>query len=186
MKKNLHWILIGIAGLLILLANIPCEKEPRIHLASASVVINLAPDKAWHRLSDLTLAHYYVPGLIKTLITTRKKQGVNTSRRVYQSERRYINETVTAWQEGRGFTVKLHNDEGGAPFPFSEASFSYQIAPVSEQQVKMSTSLGYQIGMGCLGYWLHDLILEKTIQDRIYKGAINLKGFYETGKPTNL
>jgi hypothetical protein len=185
MMKKLLWFLIIICALFIVFANIPCDGENMIYVAESSVVINLSQDQAWKQLSNLNLAHYYVPGLIKTQITTDEQKGLGTSRRVYQSEKRYINETVVEWQDGSGFTLKLHNDDGTAPFLFSEASFTYAIAPDSEEQVKMTNSLRYHIGMGCLGQWLHDWILAPMIQDRIVEGATNLKHFYETGKPAN-
>jgi len=182
MIKRLVWILMVACGLLIVSALIPCEQERKTHVASSSVEINLSMKEAWQRLSDLTLAHYYVPGLVNTEITTDKKQGLGTSRRVYQSEKRYINETVVDWQEGKGFTVKLHNDDGSAPFPFKEASFTYWIEPVSAQRVRMDTGLHYRMAMGYLGHWVHDWMMASIIQERIDKGAHNLRHFYETGK----
>jgi len=183
MAKKLFFLLIVVFILLTVSAIIPCDLEKKTHVASSSVLINLPQDKAWELLRDLTLSHHYVPGLIKTQIMTDKKQGLGTSRRVYQSEKRYINETVIAWQDGIGFTVRLHNDNGTAPFPFSEASFTYGISPASEGQVKMTNTLHYRIGMGYLGHWLHRWVLAPMIQERIDKGATNLKTYYETGKP---
>ena len=131
MIKRLFWFVAIVCGVLIVLAYIPCKKEKQAHVAETSVVIKLSPARAWQKLSDLTLAHYYVPGLVKTQITTAQKKGVGASRRVYQSEKRYINETVVDWHEGHGFTVKLHNDDGTAPFPFSQARFTYTMVPIS-------------------------------------------------------
>jgi len=182
MIKKLVWFLIAVCGMLIILANIPSEQGDKIHVAAADVLIDISPHEAWQKLGDLTLAHHYVPGLVKTQITTDQHKGLGTSRRVYQSEKRYINETVVAWHDGSGFTLKLHNDDNTAPFPFSEASFTYAIAPISEDQVKMETALHYRLGMGCLGHWLHDWIMAPIIQGRINEGAANLKNFYETGK----
>ena len=62
--------------------------------ATARVVMNVPREQAWQTLKDLGQAHNYVPGIIKTEVTTEKKTGVGASRKVYQSETRGLDETV--------------------------------------------------------------------------------------------
>ena len=86
---------------------------------SHSVVIEMPRAAAWSRLRDLTLAHNYVPGLVKTEVTTALREGVGASRRVYQTQARWIDETVTEWADGQGFLIRLHRGDQGAPPPFA-------------------------------------------------------------------
>ena len=97
----------------------------RPHEYRSEVFIELPVAESWRLLGDLSLAHHYVPGVVRTEVTTQRKRGIGASRRVYSSDTDYINETVTAWQEGRGFTLALHTDDGSAPAPFREAAFTY-------------------------------------------------------------
>ena len=47
------------------------------------IIIDLSQTKAWQRLRDLTLAHNYVPDVVRVEITTEKKEGVGASRKVF-------------------------------------------------------------------------------------------------------
>lgn len=150
---------------------------------SSRVTMAIAKDDAWEKLRDLTLAHNYVPGLVKTEITTQQREGVGASRKVYQSETKGINETVIEWQDGEGFLIRLHRGDKGAPPPFKEAFFRYHIAEgdVAGTTV-LTTTMSYTMGMGFLGRLLEKMFLGKIFQSVINDVAISLKQFYESGE----
>ena len=160
------------------------DHDEQLTSAAGEQVIDMRRSDAWARLQDLTLAHLYVPGLIKTEITTDKKTGPGASRRVYQTPDTYLNETVIEWDEGYGFTLRLHQDNGDAPFPFKHALFTYQLGDHGNDQTRLSTVLRYKLAGGCLGHWLNKL-LQSTFQQRADEVASNLKRFYETGQAVN-
>ncbi|MDG2272547.1 MAG: hypothetical protein P8L39_09590, partial [Halioglobus sp.] len=56
---------------------------------SAKVLINIPHSAAWDRLQDISLAHNYVPGIIKTEIVSAQLQGVCASRYVYLNKNNY-------------------------------------------------------------------------------------------------
>lgn len=151
---------------------------------SARVVINVPREAAWQKLQDLTLAHNYVPGIIKTEITTAKTTGVGASRRVYQSETKGLDETVTEWQDGHGFLIRLHRGDKGAPPPFSEAFFRYRIDDAGNGQTSLTTSLHYVPALGGFGRLLDKWLLNKAMRGTIRDVALSMKAFYETGEPT--
>ena len=72
--------------------------------AKCQLVINMPREQAWEKLKDLSLAHNYVPGLVKTEITTSEKTGIGASRKVYQTQTKGINETVTEQEFGASTT----------------------------------------------------------------------------------
>ena len=43
---------------------------------SAEVIIDLPLDDAWEKLRDISLAHNYVPGIVKTEIVSDQAEGV--------------------------------------------------------------------------------------------------------------
>jgi hypothetical protein len=86
----------------------------------SETLLELPVEDAWRLLKDLSLAHYYVPGVIRTEISTAASEGAGTSRRVYSSDTDYINETITEWRSGSGFTMELHRDDGTARMPFQQ------------------------------------------------------------------
>lgn len=149
---------------------------------STTVRVQLPRAKAWDLLQDLSLAHHYVPGLVKTEITTQARKGVGASRKVYQSETKGIDETVVEWNEGHGFLIRLHRGSAGAPLPFAEAHFRYAIE-ADGNDTRLTTSLTYTMLGGAVGRFLDRYLLRGFIDKTIRDVALSQKCYYETGKP---
>lgn len=147
-----------------------------------TVRVQVPRARAWALLQNLSLAHYYVPGLVNTEITTPAKKGLGASRRVYRSPSRGIDETVEEWNEGHGFVVRLHRGSEGPPFPFREASFRYAIDDDGDE-TSLTTSLEYTVKGGIVGRWLDRLVLRRLIDRRIRDVALSQKIYYESGRP---
>ena len=47
---------------------------------SAQVVLDMPRGKAWDKLRDISLAHNYVPGIVRTQIVSEQREGVWASR----------------------------------------------------------------------------------------------------------
>jgi len=151
-------------------------------VAEYRVVMPMPRAAAWEKLSDLSLAHNYVPGLRRTEITSFAATGIGASRRVYRSENSYLQETVTEWREGHGFTIRLHLGEE-APPPFREATFRYWLDDAPGEQTQLTTTLSYTPRWGALGALLDRLALARGIRGTVRDVAISLKDFYVSGVP---
>lgn len=137
---------------------------------------------AWEKLRDISRAHHYVPGIIRTEIVSQQPEGVGASRYVYRSEKSYIQETVTQWREGEGFTIRLHRGDRPAP-PFREAWFDYQLDDHGSRQTRLTTKMGYEMPWGAVGRFLGKRmagVVAKTIADVAYSMTL----YYESGRPT--
>ncbi len=149
---------------------------------SAQVVIDMPRHQAWDRLRDISLAHNYVPGIIRTKIVSEQAEGVGASRYVYRNAGSYIQETVVEWHEGQGFLIRLHRGDRPAP-PFRNAWFRYQLEDEGRDRTLFTASLEYELPWGALGVWLEKK-MEKTVRSTIRDVAIAMKLYYETGQPT--
>lgn len=150
------------------------------HIAVYNATAKLPAEQAWLKLKDLSLANNYVPGINKCVITTEKKEGVGASRRV-SGPQQALDETVTEWNEGRGFTIRLHNGDKPAR-PFGEAQFVYRIDKIDDKTCKLTCTMTYEMGMGFLGNLLHGLFLGNMIRSNIRDVTLSMAYFYETGK----
>lgn len=148
--------------------------------AIATTVINLPRQAAWEKLQDLRLAHHYVPGIVDTKITTEITQGIGTSRNVYRKNGQYLQETVTDWREGAGFSIRLHNGEKDSPF--KNASFHYALADTADGNTLLTTTMSYTPPLGPIGKTLDKLFLNRIISGVITDVALSMKYFYETGE----
>lgn len=150
----------------------------------ADVLIDMPKNQAWTKLRDLSLAHNYVPGLVKTELTTEQTEGVGASRKVYQSETKGIDETVVEWEDGHGFLIRLHRGEDGPPPPFREAWFRYRLDDAGSGKTRLTTRLIYTVRWGGLGAWLERNLLRNAFRGVVRDVAVSLKLFYESGEKT--
>ena len=150
----------------------------------AQTLIDLPRNEAWAKLRDISLAHNYVPGIVKTEIVSDQVEGIGASRYVYRNEKSYIQETVKEWQEGKGFLIHLHRGDKPAP-PFKDAWFRYGLEDGGNGQTRLTTSLGYEMPWGRLGAWL-GARMAGFVQTTINDVALSMKLYYETGEPTTV
>lgn len=148
------------------------------HIAVYNATARIPADKAWQKLKDLSLAHNYVPGINECRITTQQKEGVGASRRV-SGPQQALDETVTEWNEGRGFTIRLHKGDK-PPAPFREATFTYRIDKIDDKSCKLTCTMTYEVA-GIMKL-LHGLFLGNLIRNNIRDVALSMACFYETGK----
>ena len=152
------------------------------HEATAHAVIDLPLAEAWAKLQDISLAHHYVPGIVRTEIVTEATQGVGASRYVYRNTKSYIQETVEEWLEGHGFTIRLHRGDKPAP-PFKSANFTYHLESEGEAKTRLTMTLRFALPGGGLGRWAGGK-MQPFVQKTIADTALSMKLFYETGQPT--
>lgn len=148
----------------------------------AQTLIDLPLSEAWAKLRDISLAHNYVPGIVKTQIVSEQVEGVGASRYVYRNQKSYIQETVQEWQEEKGFLIQLHRGDKPAP-PFRDAWFRYALEDAGNGQTRLTTSLSYALPWGRLGAWL-GARMAGFVQATIHDVALSMKLYYETGAPT--
>ena len=149
---------------------------------SSQVIINIPRAAAWEKLRDISLAHHYVPGIVKTEIVSEHTTGVGASRYVYRNRRSYIQETVEEWHDGTGFLIRLHKGDKPAP-PFKSAWFRNELADHDTDSTRFTASMKYELPWGAFGSWLEKK-LQKLIAATIADVATAMKLYYETGEPT--
>ena len=152
------------------------------HEVNATVLIDIPLSDAWEKLRDISLAHHYVPGIVKTEIVSEQSEGVGASRYVYRNQRSYIQETVEEWQEGTGFLIHLHKGDKPAP-PFKDAWFRYVLKDNGAGKTEFTATLIYEMPWGALGDWL-GAKMAKFVQATITDVALSMKLYYESGNPT--
>jgi len=111
---------------------------------TATVVADIPIESAWEKLSNLELAHYYVPDLTDTKITTDLKQGVGTSRRVYSNRPTISTEAESATQTRLTNTLSFEMKWGAV----GNLMGSLLMGPMQKMQTQITTGqkLFYETG----------------------------------------
>lgn len=152
--------------------------------ARVQVQADLPVAEAWQLLSDFSLAHNYVPGLTRTEIVSAQTSGVGAHRRVYDADGDYLEETITAWEQGRGFTIRLH--DGDAPMaPFEQVFFDYRLDAAGRDSTDITLSLRFAMPWGGPGAWLGGTVIRPAMESELVQVAAGMKAFYETGRPAS-
>ena len=148
----------------------------------ARAPIPLSREACWQKLRDLTLAKHYVPGLTGSVLTTERTEGVGASRVVTHRLFGEMDETVVEWNEGEGFTVRLHKGDGPA-LPFREAFFRYALEP-GEGGCEIRTSMTWTLPGGAIGRLLDALVVKRVMFGNVRDVAVSLAEYYRTGTRT--
>ena len=151
--------------------------------ALVAVTLEQPVEEAWQRLADFSLAHHYVPGLTATEIVSAARSGPGAHRRVYTGEK-YLEETISDWREGEGFTILLHKGSRPMP-PFKAAEFDYQLSPLDGTQTRVVLSLRFIMPLGGLGKFLGRSLILPVMTKQLVAVAAGMKHFYETGNPAS-
>ena len=145
---------------------------------SYQVPINIPRDKAWDIMQDITEPHKYVPGLLKTTMHTKQTTGVGASRRVYK-KMMALDETVTQWNEGYGFRIRLHDGLKEKPLP--KSFFIYAIEDGANNTTLFTATMGYTFPLGFIGRIIDSLFVAPIVKKEIRDVALAVKHYYEKG-----
>ena len=141
------------------------------------VTIDMPREQAWAIMQDITVPHKYVPGLLKTEMHTEQLSGVGASRRVFK-KMMAMDETVTEWDEGFGFKIRLHDGLKDKPFP--KSYFVYAIEEGRESGTTLFTAtMGYSFPLGALGAIIDGFLIAPIVKGEIRDVALAVKHFYE-------
>jgi len=148
---------------------------------SVEFEVELSLAEAWEHLQDLSQPDMYVQGLTAVEFTTEHRQGVGASRRVTQGKSFRLDETVTEWQEGKGFSLRLHRGEKTSIPLLSSHFFDYGLRE-NGGRVFLYNQMRYQVGLGPLGALLDKLLLRKLMRSQLRDVTLAQKIYYETGQ----
>lgn len=147
--------------------------------AEHTVDIDLPIAECWQKMQDFSIAHHYVPGLIDSKVLTKQANGVGASRRVFK-KMMALDETIIDWQEGKGFTIRLHDGDKDKPLP--QSTFSYALAAKDENTTSFTGSMSYGFPLGSVGVLVSRYLILPFVKKEIRDVVLAVKYFYETGE----
>ena len=137
--------------------------------------LTLQANDVWKLLQNFSIPHKYIPFLHNTIILGEPYSGLGSTRRVFTNYN-YMDETVIKWEEGSGFTVKLHRNKQ-APLPFTSATFTYQIRSTDKNYCELIGIFNYELLFGTIGKFLNQLFLRILIRFNIRRVIIGMKEY---------
>ena len=143
-----------------------------------SVTLDMPREKAWQIMQDFSQPHKYVPGLINCEMHTEQRTDVGASRRVFKKTMA-MDETVTEWNEGYGFKIRLHDGPKDKPFP--DSYFIYSLNNADDGKTTFTATMGYCFPFGAIGDFVDRFLIFPNVKGQIRDVALAVKHYYETG-----
>lgn len=171
-------LVVGVLLLSSLLSGLSRAEQP-IHQVTASVYADIGRADAWRILQDFSLAHHYVPNIVRTELVTAQANGVGAHRRVHAADGGYTDETIIEWDPPLGFLMRLHKGEEPL-MPFALSRFRYQLTPEGEG-TRLTLTLAYRMRWGLPGEKLGQWFIADKVAETVALTAAGMKHFYETG-----
>ena len=142
-----------------------------------STEIESPPEVVWQTLRDFGDVAKWAPRIVRSRPTSGHAEGVGV-RRVFRHLWGFqLEEVVTAWDEGRGYSF----DVLGAPPPLKNVREAWTIDTVSTG-ARVSTTVEYEMGLGAIGHLIDWMLVRHLIRAEMRLGLAGLKQYVEPSR----
>ena len=136
--------------------------------------IKTTTQAVWDAMADFGSAATWAPGMRKSSLKGEKKTGVGTYRVLRHAWGFKIEEIVTEWTEGAGYSFKLVK----APFPMREVCETWVLRPGNNQAL-LNITVSYDMRLGVLGALLDAVLVRFVVAREMRLGICGLKQHVE-------
>ena len=173
--KKLSLILLVV---LLFLGFFPSENA-RIRLQSQALLNHPLPE-VWQVISDLSLAHHYWPGALKTSKVDFGPIREGASRTLLLESDKTLQETVIEWDEGSGYVMAW--DQPSNDWRFHDVEIRYHIEADDElgKKTDLAITVTFRPSYGLLGKWLLSAYLTTVWQGWLDNLTDSIQYFYDT------
>ena len=135
---------------------------PGKYEVSSDVIINASTAAVWDVLKEFGSVSDWAPAVSKSYYLDSQTSGVGTGRHCDIDGLGSIDEVVTEWQEGVGFTYSV------TPLgPLDKSKSSWRLTPVSDSKTRLEVVLSYDLRFGLLGKALHKLVMRRKLEQSL-------------------
>ncbi len=140
------------------------------------ITINAPVEKIWNILTNLEALQQYDPTVLKSTVTSVKREGLGASRKVDMRDgKNWFKEEMTVCQSHEALTYRLTD----CSFPVHSLQHSYRFERIGNQ-TKVVQVMEYEVKFGLLGKLLDILMIRKQTDSGIKKFFVGLKQYAET------
>lgn len=120
-------------------------------------------DQVWAALADFGGPQKWAPTVSHAYLTSRQDEGAGTSRQCHLTDGSTIQETVTDWRSGRGYTFEIT----GLPGIMAFARADLDVTPAGPSRSTLSFTFHYATRFGPLGWVMNRLMIRPQFARRL-------------------
>lgn len=146
------------------------------------IEISAPLDRVWAVLENFGDVYSWAPYMRSSALIGEQKTGVGTRRKLRHAWGFRLEETVTGWIDGSGFSFDVNR----APWPMKDVREAWVIEYDSNRTI-IGTSVEYDMHLGRLGLALDNLLVRFIVRREMRAGLQGLKRYLEnSSKPYGL
>jgi ligand-binding SRPBCC domain-containing protein len=139
-----------------------------------TIEINASQQAVWGVLADFGGVEKWAPGIRRSSLSGKQAAGVGTRRSMRHFWGFRIDETVTEWTEGLGYTFELTR----APYPMRNVRETWRTKKLDSRTI-VTTTVSYNLRLGIIGAWLDWALVRFLVSREMRVGARSLKNYSE-------
>jgi len=143
------------------------------------IEIRAPRERVWEVLADLSAVQHYNPMVKSARYASDQRLGIGASRRCELAPMGSIQETAIRWDEGAGYTLKLHGGHGMPPFRTATARF--EVTEAGAGTARASFAMDYELKYGPLGWMMDRLMVRAMFGRTVVRVLAGLKEHVEAG-----
>ena len=129
---------------------------------TSEIIIDASTAEVWDVLKEFGNVSEWAPAVSKSYYLDSQTSGVGTGRHCDIDGIGSIDEVVTDWQEGVGFSYSV------TPLgPLDESNSSWRITRIGDRKTKLQVTFSYDLRFGLLGRIMHKLVMRRKLEQSL-------------------
>ena len=138
------------------------------------ITIDVSRDVVWAALENFGDVASWAPYMRRSALIGEKRTGVGTRRRLHHAWGFRLEECVTGWIDGRGFSFDVNR----APYPMKNVREAWVLEQEKGRTI-IGTSVEYDMFLGVIGSMLDAILVRFIVRREMRAGLRGLKAFLE-------
>ena len=138
------------------------------------IEIKASTQAVWEVMADFGSAAIWAPDMLRSSLKGEKKTGVGTYRVLRHAWGFRIEEIVTQWSDGAGYSFELVK----APFPMRDVHETWVLKPDNGHAL-LTITVSYDMHLGLLGALLDAVLVRFVVAREMRLGICGLKHHVE-------
>jgi len=146
----------------------------QMRVLTENVIIQAPGKTVWSVVADFGNVHLWAPYMKSCQLIGNQTSGVGMRRGMRHAWGFRLEEVVTDWTEGRGFSFDVQR----APFPMTHVKESWVLAG-SNGLTTVATQVSYRMRLGFLGLAIDEPMVQYIVKREMRSGLRGLKRYIE-------